>query len=73
MKNITSSATKIVLLYITFVLGLLTTFAGFIGIWRGTLDPKEVIAIFGTTLTFIIGYYFSNKDKKEEISSPVVE
>lgn len=77
MKNILSSATRLVLLYITLVLGILTTFAGVVGIWRGTLEPKEVITLFGTIITFVIGYYFSSK-KADPVStsgtsSPVVD
>ena len=59
--EILKSASKIVLLLIVVALVLLALFAGVMGILRGTLDPKELIALFGTALTFVLGFYFGNK------------
>lgn len=73
MKNLLSSATKLVLLYVTMILGILTTFAGIVGIWRGTLEPKEVLALFGTIITFVIGYYFSKRELDTKDTKAVVE
>jgi len=59
--EILKSASKIVLLLIILALVLLTAFAGVVGILKGTLEPKEIITLFGTALTFVLGYYFGNK------------
>lgn len=66
MGNITNSATKLVLLYIMFVLGVLALFAGGWGIVQGTLDPKEITSLFGTSVTFLMGYYFSKPNTPTE-------
>ncbi len=59
--EILKSASKIVLLFVVLILGLMAAFAGVWGLVKGTLDPKEIISLFGTALTFVLGYYFSNK------------
>ena len=62
MPDVLSSATKIVLLWVMLILGGITTFAVVMGIWRGSLDSKDVLAIFSSVVTFIIGYYFSKRE-----------
>ena len=59
--EILKSASKIVLLLVVIALVLLAIFAGVVGILKNTLEPKEIIALFGTALTFVLGYYFGNK------------
>lgn len=63
MQNeIFASATKIVLLWVMLILGVITLFAVSLGIWRASLDSKDVLAIFSSVVTFIIGYYFSKRE-----------
>lgn len=59
--EILKSASKIVLLLVVVALVILALFAGVAGILKGTLEPKEIIALFGTALTFVLGFYFGNK------------
>jgi hypothetical protein len=61
MNDIIKSATKLVLLYLMFILGALSVFAGVWGIIKGTLEPKEIITYFGSAVTFLLGYYFNSK------------
>lgn len=61
MNNIISSASKLVLLYVVGILGLIGAFAAIWGITQGTLDPKEITSLFGTALTFVLGFYFGSK------------
>jgi hypothetical protein len=58
MKNILSSATKLVLLLVVVNLNVISCFAVCIGIYRGTLDPKDVLALFGSVVTGVIFFYF---------------
>lgn len=60
-KTIIQSATKITLLVFVFALAGLVIFAGVWGTIHGTLEPKEVLAIFGTSLTLVLGFYFGSK------------
>ena len=62
MTDLLSSATRLVLPWVTFILGALTSFAVVVGIYRGTLDPKDVLGIFSSVVTFIIGFYFSKRE-----------
>ena len=43
---------------VVFNLNIISCFAVLIGIYRGTLDPKEVLALFGSVVTGIIFFYF---------------
>lgn len=58
MQNIFTSATKIVLLLVVSTLSLISAYAVIVGIYRGTLDPKEVLALFGSVVTGVIFFYF---------------
>jgi len=60
-KTIIQSATKITLLVLVNVLAGLSAFAGIWGVIHGTLDPKEIITLFGTALTLVLGAYFGSK------------
>lgn len=60
-KTIIQSATKISLLVLVFSLTALSIFAGVWGVIHGTLDPKEIITLFGTALTLVLGAYFGSK------------
>lgn len=62
MSDLLSSATKVVLLWVMAILGVVTTYSSAIGVYRGTLDPKDILAIFGSVVTFIIGFYFSKRE-----------
>jgi ABC-type glucose/galactose transport system permease subunit len=61
MSNILGSASKLVLLMIVIVLCLIAMFASVWGIIHATLEPKEIVALFGTALTFVLGFYFGSK------------
>ena len=61
MSEIFKSASKLVLLYIVLILGILTLTAGVLGIVKGTLEPKEIIVLFSTALNFVLGFYFGSK------------
>lgn len=43
---------------IVFNLNIISMYAVIIGIYRGTLDPKEVLALFGSVVTGVIFFYF---------------
>ena len=62
-KNILSSATKIVLLYIIFILGILALAAGMVSIITGeyTEIAKAVLSLFGGVISYVMGYYFGSK------------
>lgn len=63
MKNITSSASKLVLLYIVGILGLLALFAGCFAVATNTFGDatKTIVALFGNAVTFVLGFYFGYK------------
>jgi len=63
MKNITKSASKLVLLYVVFILGLLTMFAVCWDVTHGTFNEitKIIVGIFGSSVTFLFGFYFGYK------------
>ena len=71
MKQIFTSATKIVLLWIMFILGISTLLAVIFGLWRGSVAPLELIQILGfnSVVGFIAGYYFSNRETKGTVTS----
>ena len=68
MGDILSSASKLVLLFVVFILGITAAFAAVWGIVHSTLDPKELVTQFGTAVTFVLGFYFGSKG---EPSSPM--
>lgn len=70
MQNIFTSATKIVLLYITLLLGLMTAYTVALTIWRGTLNPELVWGAFSSFLGFLAGYYFRGGNTQPEPGSP---
>lgn len=57
-KVITKSASKLTLLLIVGTLCAITLFSVFVTVWRGTLDGKEILALFATSVSLVIGYYF---------------
>lgn len=59
--EILKSASKIVLLLVVITLVVLALFSGIWGVINNTLAPKEIIALFATALTFVMGYYFGAK------------
>lgn len=63
MKKITQSASKLVLLYIIAILGLLALFAGAWSVATGTFGEaaKIILGSFGVALNFVLGFYFGYK------------
>lgn len=63
MNKIFGSASKLVLLYIIAILGLLSLFAGAWSVATGTLSEaaKIILAAFGVALNFVLGFYFGYK------------
>ena len=61
MKNITSSATKLVLLYIVFILGMLATFAVVWGIIHDSVNELTIAIVTSFTgiVGVVIGHYFN--------------
>lgn len=57
-KVITKSASKLTLLLIVGTLCAITLFSIMVTVWRGSLDGKEVLALFATSVSLVIGYYF---------------
>lgn len=68
MNNITSSASKLVLLYIIAILGILSLFAGVWSIATGTFGEaaKIILALFGTANSFVLGFYFGSKGESNQ-------
>ncbi len=68
MNNITSSASKLVLLYIIAILGILSLFAGVWSIATGTFGEaaKIILALFGTANSFVLGFYFGSKGESSQ-------
>lgn len=62
-NNITNSASKLVLLFIVAILGLLALFSGVWAVIHGTFGDMEktIIGLFGTAVTFVLGFYFGSK------------
>lgn len=71
MNNITKSATKLVLLYIVGILGILALVAGVYSIITETFSEaaKVVIGSFTGSVTFLLGYYFGYKG---ETANPAI-
>lgn len=69
MSNIFSSATKLVLLYVVLILGVLTLVAGIHSVLSGeyTEIAKAIFTLFGAVVTYVMGYYFG---RKEEAQAP---
>lgn len=62
-STIFNSATKLVLLYTIFILGILTLAAGIRDILTGeyTEITKAILALFGGVISYVMGYYFGSK------------
>ena len=63
MSNITKSASKLVLLYIVAILGVLSLVAGIFSVITGTFGEasKIILSAFGVALNFVLGFYFGYK------------
>lgn len=63
MQNITSSASKIVLLWIMGILGIMALFAGIYSVATNTFGDasKVILASFAAANTFLLGFYFNSK------------
>ena len=63
MNKILESASKMVLLYLVFILGILALIAGTHSILAGQFDDaaKAILASFGGAITFVFGFYFNSK------------
>jgi len=72
MKNITSSASKLVLLYIVMILGILSLVAGIWSVVTGTFGEasKIILSAFGVALNFVLGFYFGYKGDSTPVVSP---
>lgn len=62
-NSITKSASKLVLLFIVAILGILSLAAGFYSIFTQTFGEaaKMIITAFTGAVTFLLGYYFGSK------------
>ena len=56
--EIIKSAAKISLLVVIIVLALMAGFTAIWGVMHGTLDPKDILSIFGGAVTMIVAFYF---------------
>lgn len=69
MKNITSSASKLVLLSLIFVLNVIVLVAVIASIFQGDGGfgdmEKLILAMFSNALSFVLGYYFNGKGNQE--------
>lgn len=68
MSNITKSATKLVLLFLVGVLGLLTVF---VVVWSVIHDnisdlTTAIFAAFSGIVGVVVGYYFNNKGDQSQ-------
>lgn len=63
MNDISSSASKIVLLFLVFVLGVLALIAGYQSVMTGEFNDasKAILTAFTGALTFVFGFYFNSK------------
>lgn len=63
MNRIFESASKMVLLYLVFILGILALAAGGVSVWTGDFNDasKAILASFGGAITFVFGFYFNSK------------
>ena len=64
-SEILNSATKLVLLYLIFILGTISLFAGIWDIVHAQFSEvtKIILALFGSVVNFVAGYYFSEREK----------
>jgi steroid 5-alpha reductase family enzyme len=63
MTNITSSASKLVLLFLVLVLGILALIAGYHSVMTGDYNDasKAILASFGGAIIYVFGFYFNSK------------
>lgn len=63
MSDITKSASKLVLLYIVGILGVLALVAGIYSLTTETFSEaaKIVLGSFTGSVTFLLGFYFGSK------------
>lgn len=63
MKEIMSSASKLVLLFLVAILGILALVAGTHAILAGTFSDAEkaILTAFTGAVTFVFGFYFNSK------------
>jgi len=66
MNNISKSASKLVLLYIVFILGLLALFAGGYSVITQTFSKAAeiILTAFTGAVTFLFGFYFGYKGEQ---------
>lgn len=68
MNKIFSSASKIVLLYIVLILGILALFSGVWSVIHNDLNEttKLIFGLFASCVTFVMGFYFNSKGDPDE-------
>lgn len=67
MENIIRSASKLVLLFLVGVLGVLAMVAGGHGVVAGTFNEAEklILTTFAGAITFVFGFYFGYKGEEK--------
>lgn len=62
-NKILESASKLVLLYLVGILGILSLVAGVWSMIQGNYSDaaKEVLSLFTNAMMFLFGFYFNNK------------
>jgi uncharacterized membrane protein HdeD (DUF308 family) len=68
MSKIMSSASKLVLLYLVAILGVLALIAGVHAVITGTFNDAEkaILVAFTGAVTFVFGFYFNSKGDPSE-------
>lgn len=68
MNKISTSASKLVLLYIVGILGVLTLIAGGFSVVTQTFGDasKVILTAFSGAVTFLFGFYFGSKGEPSE-------
>lgn len=63
MKEILSSASKLVLLFLVLILGILAMIAGYHSVMTGEFNDasKAILTAFTGAITFVFGFYFNSK------------
>lgn len=63
MNRILESASKMVLLYLVAILGILALIAGGWSIITGEFNDasKQILVAFAGAITFVFGFYFNSK------------
>jgi len=63
MKEIISSASKMVLLFLVVILGILALVAGIHSVLSGEFNDasKAILTAFTGAITFVFGFYFNSK------------